>query len=69
MCDECDATWIDPRRIDPSEVLYAEAPDFQLPGLSCSIAAPKSRWATRAEIERSGLGDLLVGEGTALDGG
>lgn len=67
MCDECDATWLDARCVDVSEVVYPQLPDFRLPGRSCSIAAPSSRWATQLEIEASGWGDLVVGEGMALD--
>jgi hypothetical protein len=69
MCDECEATWLDAERVDASDVVYAEPPEYVLPGRACSIAAPSSRWATRAEIDASGWGNLIAGEGTALDGG
>ena len=67
MCDECDSLWLDAGRLDQLDVVYAEPPEFRVPGLSCSIA--KSRWATRAEVESAGWGDLVAGEGVALDGG
>lgn len=69
VCDECEATWLDAQHSNASDVVYAKPPGYQLPGLSCSIAAPNSRWATRQEIDVPGWGGLIVGEGTALDGG
>ncbi len=69
MCDECDSLWTDPRSTHASKALYAEAPDFLVPGLSCSIGAPASRWASREEVEGVGWGALIQGEGTALGGG
>jgi len=69
MCDECEAIWLDAQRVDASDVVYADPPDYVLPGRKCSIAASSSRWATRAEIEATGWGNLVAGEGTALDGG
>ena len=69
MCDECEAAWLDPRRVAKTDVVYTKPPHYQLPGRSCSIAAPSSRWATHAEIEVSGWVKYVVGEGTALDGG
>jgi len=69
MCDECEATWLDAERVDASDVVYPEPPEFQVPGRSCSIAAPSSRWATRPEIDAYGWGNLVAGEGLALGGG
>lgn len=69
MCDECEAIWLDVERVEASNAVYAEPPEYQLPGRSCSIAKPRSRWATRPEIDASGWGHLVDGEGTALDDG
>lgn len=68
-CDECEATWLDAQRVEASDVVYAKPPEYELPGRSCSIAAPSSRWATRSEVDATGWGNLVIGEGTALDGG
>lgn len=69
MCDECEALWLNARRIQASDAVYAKAPDFRPPSLACSIAAPMSRWATLSEVQAVGWDDLILGEGTALDGG
>ena len=69
MCDECDSIWLDAERLQACNVVYAEPPEYLLPGLACSIAAPSSKWATRTEVEACGWGDLISGEGKALDGG
>lgn len=67
MCDECHSIWIDARHLDRAATLDADPPDFRVPGSPCSLLG--SRWAQRAEVERAGWGDLIAGEGVALDGG
>lgn len=62
LCDECDSIWIDPRQLDISHVVDHDLATGDIPGLSCSIARPKSRWATRAEVEAAGWADLVHGE-------
>lgn len=68
MCDECDALWSDPRRIDAASALYPKPPLFAVPGRIISVAHPRSRWASRAELEQAGLLGFVEVEGTASDG-
>lgn len=67
LCDECDTVWLDPQQIDAEHALYPTEPDFIVPTLDCSISAPASRWATRAEVELRGWGQYIAGEWHAPD--
>jgi hypothetical protein len=67
MCDECDSLWIIPNDILPGTVLYAQPPDYVVPGLACSISGGKAGWATIDEITDAGWSEAVVGEGNALD--
>lgn len=66
LCDECEALWRDPGTISPSTAEYPAAPDYRVPGQTCSVAGPEARWATRAEVDRAGWGGDIAGEGAAL---
>lgn len=52
MCDECDSIWLDPNIIEATNVVYPVAPNFTIPGLTCSVKSPQSRWATKQEIAK-----------------
>jgi hypothetical protein len=67
MCDECNRIWLHPERLEADHALFAEPPDFLVPDFECSIRAPLSRWATRAEIELYGWSTFIQGDGKALD--
>ena len=69
MCDECDAVWLDPARVDASEVVYPEPPEFLVEGRECSIAAPPGQWATRTQIDAAGWAEFVHAHGVAADGG
>jgi hypothetical protein len=67
MCDECDAIWLDIRRLEAEQAVYPSAPTFKLPNRDCSVMAPQSRWATRAEVTAHGWQDHIAKEGPSLD--
>lgn len=67
MCDECDAIWLDARQLDRALAMSTEPPEFQVPGLSCSISSPRARWAKKPELEAAGWDDLIAGEWQAFD--
>jgi hypothetical protein len=66
MCDECDSVWLDPSHVTASKVIHPDSATGLISSLKCGIGMG-SRWATREEIERAGWGDLIAGEGSAMD--
>jgi Zn-finger nucleic acid-binding protein len=66
MCDECDSVWLDPRELDSAHVIYPQPPDFVV-APHCSVASPRSRWATREEVAEAGWSGYVAGEGGSLD--
>ena len=66
MCDECSRIWRHPDALDDEHALFAEPPDFLVPGLDCSVKAPQGRWATRSEVESFGWSAYIRGDGKAL---
>ena len=67
MCDECDAVWLDKGEIKSENAIFPEAPDFNLPGSSISIANPKASWASIEDIKSVNLEEFIAGEGKAMD--
>lgn len=67
MCNECNRIWLSPEELDTEHALFVDPPDFMIPGLDCSVLAPKSRWATRAEIDHYGWSVYILSGGKALD--
>jgi hypothetical protein len=67
MCDECNRIWKRPDELEDAHALFAEPPDFLIPGLECSARAPQSRWATQSEVMSYGWSAYIRGEGKALD--
>jgi len=67
MCDECEAVWTIQSEIMASNVLYPIAPEYVVPGLSCSIAGPESLWATMDQVIGMGCSIDRLYEGKALD--
>ena len=66
MCDECDSVWLDASHVTASEAVYPDSARLLIPNLKCGVGMG-SRWATREEIERTGWGHLIAGEGKAMD--
>jgi len=63
MCNECDAVWKTPDGIAVDSALFPAAPNFVVQELDCSVAAPRATWAERQQIEASGWGEFVAGEG------
>lgn len=61
MCDECDALWATPDNWTKTPAVYAQPPDFLVPGVDQSIAPP-ARWATAQEVEARGWSEYVAGE-------
>ncbi len=59
VCDECESTWLNAHDIGSTIPVDVAPPDFMVPGLSCSIAFPVARWATRKDLVNAGL-DISV---------
>lgn len=66
MCDECDSVWLNPQGLNSTHVAYPQPPEFVV-APHCSIASPRSRWATREEVAEAGWSGYIAGEGRSLD--
>ncbi len=64
LCDECDAVWLDPERMELNALIWPDrGAAYFVSEISLSLAHPLARWATRAEVEQYGWGQLITGEG------
>lgn len=66
MCDECNATWLNPLSVTSRSALFPASPDFIVDNLGCSLRGPKAGYATRDEIRAVGWEPFILGEIKAL---
>ena len=62
ICDECDATWPDPKC--EGEPIALSDPDLPCPVCNASLIQPPSRWADLADLTRVGWRENVMGQGT-----
>ncbi len=60
MCDECDTIWLDPNKIDITNIIFPQPPDFRVLNFPYTIKSPESRWATEHEIHQMGWSHFLA---------
>lgn len=69
LCDTCGLLWRSPAAVGKEARLATSFhPTCPVPGQDAVLGSPPSRWATRAEIEARGWGELVLGARGALAG-
>ena len=59
VCDECDATWLNPNEVSAERADAPQPPDFTISGTNSRLGAG-SRWATLEEIQASGFAQFVA---------
>lgn len=61
VCDDCDATWLDPADVEDEEPLFPGAPDYFVEGREASINFLQgARWATLEELRARGMHRVAI---------